>query len=299
MSELISIGIFVSTLRVGVPLCLAALGGILTYRAGIIDISIEGKMLMGAFFAIVVGQYTGNIWLALISAALAGILLSLIFGFMVISVKANEIVSAIASNLFAAGITGYLLYIFFGVTGSFKPDKIFRIPSLNIEALEVLPVIELLNNQSILLYVSFFVIIILWIYLYKIPSGYYVRALAENPEGVRTVGVKVKKIQYITLIWSGVLCGLAGASLSTGILSVFTEEMIAGRGYMVFTAIVFGRGEPLFVFLAALFFAFADSFAIRSQMMGLPLPIQAIQSTPYISTVIAIALASKLNKKSY
>lgn len=296
MGELLQLDMLISTLRIGVPLCLAALGGTLTHRAGIIDISIEGKMLMGAFFAIVVGQYTGNIWLALVAAALAGVVLSLIFGFMVISVKANEIISAIGANIFAVGITGYLLYIIFGVTGSYQPDKIFRIPSIEFEALGKIPLLKIFNNQSVLLYVSLILVFLLWVCLYKVPYGYYVRALDENIEGVRTVGVRVERIQYSTLIWSGIMCGIAGAALSTGILCAFTEEMIAGRGYMVFTAIVFGRGEPLYTLLAALFFAFADTIAIRSQIIGLPLPVQVIQSIPYVLTVIAITIASKLKK---
>lgn len=295
MEALFDINILTSMIRLATPILLATLGGILSSRAGILDISLEGQMIIGAFFAVAIAQVTGSVWVGVLAAALAGALLSLLFGFMVLKVKSNDIITGVAANLLAGGVATYMLKLFFGASGTFSLDGVESQSRISVAFLERIPCLDtIFNNHTPLVYFGLFMTLVIWVVLYKWPVGYNIRAVGEKPIAARTAGIKITAYQFGTLAWSGIMCGLGGAYLSTGSLGMFTEGMISGRGFMAFTAIVFGRGNPIFVMLASLLFGLADALSLKFMLTGVKLPTQLLQMFPYLLTVVIISVTSWL-----
>lgn len=294
--------VFDATLRVSTPLILAAMAGLFSERSGIIDISLEGKMLAGAFAAGSVAAVTGSAWLALAAAILVSIALALVHGFACITHRGNQVVSGLAINILASGLTVVLGIAWFkrgGQTPSLSGDARFRPIELPFaEAASDVPVIgrfyaDVVSGHNLLVYVAFLVVFVTWWIVYRTRFGLRLRAVGENPLAVDTTGLSVARLRFSALAICGVLAGIAGAYLSTAQNASFVREMTAGQGYIALAAMIFGKWRPVPAMLACLMFGFLDAVAIRLQGVELPMvgevPVQAIQALPYVLTVILLA----------
>ncbi len=290
--DIFNLALLQHTIRTATPLILAAMGGLLTQEAGILNIGLEGMILLGAFFGVVGSFFFGTSAMGVGFAVLSGIIIGLIFAFFVIDLKSDEFVIGIAINMFAGGLTVFLLRSIFGVKGAFSSPKIIALPRINIPILDKIPILNtLLNNHTIFVYVSWILVVLIYIYLYKTAQGRWLRASGEYPEALETAGISPRKMKYIASIMCGILCGLAGAHLSLGYLKLFTEQMSANRGFIAMAAIIFGGGNPIRTALAALLFGFFDALGIRLQAVGIPS--QITQMIPYGATVVALVVMTK------
>lgn len=288
--------ILVSGIRMATPLILAGLGGLISFQSGDLNIALEGFMLMGSFFAVVGSFLFENALMGILFAVLAAEFLALIFGVFVIRFKSNVFVVGIAMNLLAAGGTVYLSRLIFNVKGSFSSPKIAPIPKLHFELLERVPFInQLFNNHSLFIYVSWLLVIVFWVIMYKTPFGFHIRAAGEHPAALETSGIKVNKMRWHAAIITGITCGLAGAHLSLGYLNLFVENMTAGRGFIALAAVIFGGANPLGMAGTSMLFGVAEGASLRIQNIGVPSQITLM--FPYIATIAALVLRSVISKE--
>lgn len=292
LSQLFNLTLIQHTIRTATPLVLAALGGLLTEHAGILNIGMEGMILLGSFFGIVGSYFFSSSLMGVLLAVVAGIIIGIIYGFFVVELGSDEFIIGIAINIFASGLTVFLLRSIFGVKGAFSSPDIVPLPKLSFPGLDNIPILNVIfNNHSIFVYISWILVVLIYIYLYKTPKGIWLRASGEYPEALETVGVSSKKMKYTSSIACGVLCSFAGAHLSLGYLTLFTENMSADRGFIAVAAIIFGGANPIKTFAAAMMFGFFDALGIRMQVMGVPS--QFTQMIPYVVTIIALVIVTK------
>ncbi|MBN7761371.1 ABC transporter permease [Nitratireductor aquibiodomus] len=291
-----------STVRLSVPLLLAALAGLYSERSGVFDIGLEGKMLAGAFAAGAAAAITGSAWAGLGAAMLISIFLALVHGFASITHRGNQIVSGVAINFIAAGSTIILGQAWFrqgGRTPSLPGEARFGAIELPFaEAVRDVPILgdvysELISGHSLLTYAAFLLVPFTWWVLFRTRFGLRLRAVGENPAAVDTAGISVSWLRYRAVICTGILTGMAGAYLSMAQNAGFVKDMTAGRGFIALAALIFAKWKPVPVMFACLLFGFLDAFAIRIQGTPLPLigqvPVQFMQALPYILTVVLLA----------
>lgn len=292
LKDILNLTLIQHTIRTATPLILAALGGLLTQQAGILNIGMEGMILLGSFFGIVGSYFFGSSFAGVALAVVVGVIIGLIFGLFVIDLKSDEFIIGIAINIFAGGLTVFLLRNIFGVKGAFSSPDIVPLPRISIPFLSNIKMLDtIFNNHTIFIYISWILVILVYIYLYKTPQGTWLIASGEYPEALETAGVSPRKMKYISSIACGVLCGLAGAHLSLGYLTLFTENMSANRGFIALAAIIFGNANPIKTFIAALMFGFFDALGVRLQVVGIPA--QFTQMIPYLATVFALVIVTK------
>ncbi|MBX6353675.1 MAG: ABC transporter permease [Thermoflavifilum sp.] len=285
MSVLASPQLWASTLAMAVPLALPALGGTFSERTGVVNIAMEGIMLVGAFFAVTFAYYTGSAWLGLLIALVMGAIVAAIFAWAAIRLAADQVVLGMAVNIFAAGLTAFLLDTIFGYTGT--PPNTPQLPSVDIPFLDHIPFIgAILSHQSILLYVMLVLVVLSHWFLFHTKLGLRMRAVGENPLAADTVGLNVWRLRYLGVIIGGVLSALGGAYLSIGILHSFDVGMTGGRGYIALAAMIFGKWTPFGAFGASLLFGFANALAIALQGHGVSPNL--LQMLPYALTILAL-----------
>ncbi|MGB1237843.1 MAG: ABC transporter permease [Pseudomonadales bacterium] len=304
MSEflLILVSTLDATIRVSTPLILCAMAGLFSERSGIVDIGLEGKMLAGAFAAAAVAAVTGSAWMGLLCAVGVSVAMALLHGFACITHKGNQVVSGLAINILASGLTVTLGIAWFkqgGQTPFLTGDARFaNIDLPGAAALADVPLLgtlysELLSGHNALVYLAFIAVPITWWAVYQTRFGLRLRAVGENPQAVDTAGISVMWLRYRAVICAGILCGIAGAYLSTAQNASFIREMSAGKGYIALAALIFGKWRPKTALLACLLFGFLDALTVRMQGVDLPLigevPAQLMQALPYILTVILLA----------
>ncbi len=305
MDESLLAGMLASTLRVSTPLILCALAGLLAERSGVVDIGLEGKMLFAAFASGAVGALFGSTVLALLAAMGVAVLLSWVHGLACVSHRGDQVVSGVAINIIAAGMTVVIGIALFAQGGQTPQlSNVVRFGPLlpgTAEALRGVPLVGVvlgdgLFNHSALVYLALGLVPAVWWLLFHTRFGLRLRAVGENPQMVDAAGVSVQRLRYAALTLNGVLCGLAGAYLVLGQSAMFSANMTAGRGFMALAALIFGRWHPVKAFLACLLFGFLDAFAIRMQGVKLPsilgsgeVPVQLVQALPYIMTVVLLA----------
>ncbi|MBB3952733.1 ABC transporter permease [Aureimonas jatrophae] len=291
-----------STLRLSAPLVFAALAGLYSERSGVFDIGLEGKMLASAFTAAAVAAVSGSATLALLAGIGVAVVFSLIHGLASITYRGNQIVSGVALNFVASGLTIILGAAWFGLGGG-TPNlpaeaRFLPIDLPGAEAARAIPVLgpiyaEVVSGQNLLLYLAVLAVPLTWWVLYRTRFGLRLRAVGENPGAVDTAGISVTWLRYRAVIICGVLTGLAGAYLSIAQSAAFSREMTAGRGYIALAALIFANWKPVPVLFACLLFGFLDALSIRLQTTALPLvgqiPPQFVQALPYILTVILLA----------
>lgn len=293
---------FDATLRIATPLILCAMAGIFIERSGIVDISLEGKLLSGAFVAATVATFTGSAWLGLGCAMLAGIVMSLIHGFACITHKGDQVVSGLAINILSSGLTivlGIALFQQGGRTPSLPKDSRFTpVEWWGVELFDSIPVFgaifrQLISGHNLLVYLALLAVPLSAFILYRTRFGLRVRAVGEVPQAVDGAGISVSLLRYRALIVGGALCGMAGAYLSIAQGGNFVKEMSAGKGYIALAAVIFGNWKPLSAFLACLMFGFLEAATARLEgyeifLIG-EIPSQLMQAIPYILTVLLLA----------
>jgi general nucleoside transport system permease protein len=290
--SIFNIDLLHSTIRLSTPITLAAIGATVCERAGIVNIAMEGLMLVGAFAATFFAYITANPWIGLLAGVLAGGLFSLIHAYATVTLHMDHVVSGAVLNILALGLTNYLLILAFGHAGTSEPvpvslaDYQFAIPLLS-----RIPVVgPVLFHQRPIVYISFVLIIFFTLFLYRGKKGLHIRASGEHPLALETIGVSVYKIRYLAVIISGLTSGLGGAFLAIENSNVFTQGMTGGRGFIALAANISGGWNPIGSFLASLFFGFAEALQYRMQAVQLiNLPPEIFVMFPYIATVIAVA----------
>ena len=291
LESVFSVGLVAATLRFATPLALAAIGGIFSERSGVVNIGLEGMMLAGAFFGIVVVAETGQWELGILGAMGAGAVLALIHAFFSIHLQGDQIISGFAINFLALGMTGYLFRSIYSTRGT--PELEERIPNVRLPLIEDIPFIgDVFGNLNLMIWVMFAVVILAFIVLFKTPLGLRIRSVGEHPKAADTVGISVYKVRYAAVILSGVLAGLGGAYLSFGTGNAFNENMTAGRGFIALAAVIFGNWRPFGAFGACLLFGFSSALALRLQGSSL-LPsdlasANLLQTLPYVLTLVAL-----------
>lgn len=296
LSSIITIALFASALRMATPIIFATMGGIFSSHTGIFNVGLEGMMLIGSFFAVYGSVQTGSAYGGLLFAILACLVVSLLFAFLHLELKANPIIVGLALNIFAIGMTNYLLTALLDVYGVYKTDLIVGFNEFEIPLIHKIPIIgELLSGHFPLVYFSFVSVYIVYLVLYKTPFGFHLRSVGEKIDAAESIGVNTKKMKYYGLMVSGLFCAFGGTFLSLSYLTLFSEEMTAGRGWLALAAINFGRMRPVPSLMACLIFGFADAFAVRLQQFGLPS--QIVLMLPYIMTLIVLFISAVINER--
>jgi ABC-type uncharacterized transport system permease subunit len=289
--NILTYGFFAAVLLATAPVLLAAIGGMLCSRAGVFNIALEGQMLIGCFWAVVVSDWTGNIWLALAAAAAAGVITSLILAIGSITLGADSIVLSIGINLLAVGVTGFLLRELLGTSGTFSTPDLVGFKDFRTTWVGDIPVIgQLLASSTWLVVLALVLVPMTSLYLGRTKSGLRLRGVGENIEAARALGVNVNAYQHGVVLVCGLLCGIAGAQLALGNVRLFSEQMTSGRGWVAVVAIMLGRSMPWPVLLACLGFGAAEALGFRLQGVGLPQ--QATDAAPYLVTLLALVLSS-------
>jgi len=290
-----------STLRLAVPLLFACLAGLFSERAGVFDIGLEGKMLISAFFSAAIAFTSGSVWIGLMAGVLASLMLSLIHGVASITFRGNQLISGVALNFLASGMTVLIAQTWFqqgGRTPAISGEARFQEITLPLaETLRGVPVIgpfyaEVISGHTILVYVGLVSVIVTWWVLFRTRFGLRLRAVGENPAAVDTAGISVIRLRYTAVMICGLLCGLAGALLATGLNAGFVKDMSAGRGFIALAALIFAKWRPGMALVACLLFGFLDAVSIRYQTIslgGVVIPSQFMQALPYILTVVILA----------
>jgi general nucleoside transport system permease protein len=269
-----------ATLVWATPLTFAAIGGMFCERSGVVNIGLEGMMLAGAFFAALGADKFGNWWMGLVCAAIAGGGFAAIHAFMAIQLRADQIVSGTAINFLALGATGYFFIDIYGENGT--PGDMPRIPDVNVDFLG-----SVFGHLNLMIWVTFVLLIVAHITLFRTPIGLRIRSVGEHPRAADTVGISVYGTRYAAVILSGVLAALGGAYLSIGYLGSFSENMSAGKGFIALAAVIFGNWRPFGAFAAALLFGGSTALSFRlAQPWGNASVL--FQSLPYVLTLIAV-----------
>ncbi|MBC7250252.1 MAG: ABC transporter permease [Anaerolineae bacterium] len=296
LGRIITLSLFATTLRMATPVLFATLGGIFSAHTGVFNVGLEGLLDVGAFFAIVGSVALGSPWAGLALAIVACLVMSLAFAAIHLELKANELIVGLALNLFAYGLTNYLLVAILGATGFYKSERIAGFQPIHIPLIGQVPVLgELLSGHSPLVYLAFLSVLLIYVFLYKTPWGFHLRAVGENVEAAEAVGIQTRLVKYIGVLMSGLLCAFGGAFLSLAYLNMFSENMTAGRGWLALAAVNFGDSRPLKSLVATLVFGFADALAIRLQQFGLPS--QIVLMLPYVATLVVLILSALQRKR--
>ena len=291
-----------ATIRVSTPLILAAMAGLFAERSGVVDIGLEGKMLAAAFAGASVAAVAGSPWAGLLVAIIVSCGLAMLHGFATITHRGDQVVSGVAINILVAGLTVILGLAWFrqgGLTPALDSESRFLSITLPwVEQISVIPLLgpiykELINGHNALVYLAFIIVPIVWWVVYRTRFGLRLRAVGENPTAVDTAGISVIKLRYTALLIGGVLCGIAGTYIAVAHNAQFSRDMTAGQGYIALAALIFGKWRPFTVLLACLLFGFLDALAVRLQGVVVPgigqIPVQLIEATPYLLTVILLA----------
>jgi simple sugar transport system permease protein len=290
LDSILTAGLLAATLRFATPLAFAALGGVFSERSGVVNIGLEGMMLVGAFFGVWGAVWSGSWIVGIAMAALFGGLLALIHAFFSIHLLADQIVSGFAVNLLALGVTGYL---FNSVYPEGIPSGISRVPNVRLAFLDDLPGIgafldDVFGNLNLLVWLMLAAVVVSYVVLFKTPLGLRIRSVGEHPRAAETVGLSVYRIRYGAVVASGVLAALGGAFLSLGFVGGFAENMTSGRGFIALAAVIFGKWRPGWAFAATLLFGFGFALAIPLQREA-DVSANLIATLPYIVTLIAVA----------
>ncbi len=291
-----------ATMRVSTPLILAAMAGIFSERSGIVDISLEGKLLAGAFISAAVAAVTGSAWLGLGAAIGVTMLLSLLHGFASITHNGDQVVSGVAINIIVSGMTVVLGIAWFHQSGQTPSlPNTARFMPLHLPGSEIIgsiPILgdiytRILGGHNLLVYVAFLSVALTSWVLFKTRFGLRLRAVGENPKAVDTAGISVAWLRYRAVIIAGILTGIGGTYISIAQNASFIREMSAGQGYIALAAMIFGKWKPVPAMFASLMFGFLDALSIRLQGVEIAgigqIPVQAIQALPYILTVAILA----------
>jgi general nucleoside transport system permease protein len=279
--------LFAAMLRFATPLLFAALGGVISERSGVINIGLEGMMLMGAFWGIWGADQTGSWLIGLLIGMVSGVLLALIHAIWSITLRADQIVSGFSMNFLALGITGFFYVNIYGTQGT--PEDVPRAPDVTLPLIEDIPFFgDIFGNMNILVWFGLITVFLLWLYLFRTPSGLRLRSVGENPLAAETAGLSPARIRYRAVAWSGALAAAGGAYLSLGFVGSFGENMTDGKGYIGLAVMICGRWLPQGALIFALLFGFFSALAFRLPIFS-ESAATLFQALPYVVTLIAVA----------
>lgn len=284
----LNLSVLAATIRISTPLIFGGIGGVFSERSGIMNLGIEGTMLISACAAALISLETNNAWMGVLGGMFVGMLVGLLHAFMCIRFKANQTVVGTGINIFATGITPMILQAYWGNPGSTPAVPGLR--NISIPFLSDIPVIgPLLGNQNPLTYIALILVPVATFVLFKTRLGLRIRSVGEHPRAADTAGINVFALQYLSVGLCGALAGLGGAYLSLCQVSMFVKGMTSGRGFMAMAAMIFGKWHPVGVLGASLLFAFADALQMSLQASGLNISSDLLMCAPYVLTIIALA----------
>ena len=298
IATIFSANFLFSVIRLTTPILLAALAALITDRAGVMNIGLEGIMLCSALAGVVGSAATHNALLGLIFAIIIGMALGLIMAYSALNLKADIILVGIAVNLMASGGTIFVLYSICGDKGNSTSLKSLTMPSVSLPLIKDIPVLgSILSGHNLLTYLAFLCVFLIWLLLYKTPLGLRIRVVGENPNAAESVGINVRKVQYIVLVISGILAAVGGAYMSMGYMDKFSRDMVAGRGFIALAAEALGTGTPAGIMGSSLIFGAADALATNLQVLDIP--VQFVQMIPYALTIVGLIIysVSKIRKE--
>ena len=278
-----------SVLRVSTPILFATLGALLSNKAGVINIALEGIMLISALSGVIFSAISGSAFVGLLMAVVFGGLVGLLLGYFSLNLKTDIILAAVAMNFIASGGTIFVLYLVAGDKGISSSLASKVLPKIDIPLLQNIPVLgDILSGHNVLTYLAFIAVGAVWFFLYKTPLGLRIRAVGENEHAADSVGISVTRIRYIALVLSGVFAGFGGAYMSMGYVSWFSRDMTAGRGFIAIAAEAMGGSTPLGGMLTSLLFGFFD--ALSNSLQILKIPYEFVSMLPYVAVVLGLVL---------
>jgi len=287
LSQVFSVALFAAAIRSATPILFAALAGIFSERSGVLNIALEGIMLISAFTAVVGSYYTGNPWLGVLFGVVGGVLASLIHASMSIHLRADQAIVATGINILAIGLPNFLMLKIWGRQGI--SPIVERIHDWRIPVVADIPILgPILGQHSPLVYLVLVLVPISYFVLYRTPFGLRLRAVGENPRAADTVGISVYRMRYYGVLISGVLASLGGAYLSVSLLAQYSTGMTAGRGFIGLAVMIFGLWNPFGALFSALLFGFAFSLQAAAQAAGVPIAPQFLLALPYVLTIVAL-----------
>ena len=297
MSSILNLAFLTSFLtaavRMGVPFAYAALGETISQKSGLINIGLEANMLCGAFFGFAAAYVTsGNLLLGFLTAALSGMIISLIHAFFAVYLRQNQNVVGTALNMLALGVTSYFYQLLVNHYATSYP-QIDTLPTLSIPGLSALPVIgDAFFSNDIITYILYLVVILMLLFLKKTTWGLSLISVGENPQAADTAGLPVFVIRYMAAAFNGIMSGIGGAYLTLAQLGVFSENVTSGRGYIALSLVVFGRRHPVAVFFASIFIGATNALQFKMQAFGVKMPTQFFTGLPYILTVVVLIISA-------
>lgn len=282
------IGVLAAGVRLATPILLAALGEVFAERSGILKISIEGEMLVGALAGFLGAYYLNHLWLGLLVGMIAAALFSLIAGIWSISLKVDQVITGITLNILALGLTSFVYRFILGK--SLIPPNITPLEPYPLPILGKLPVLgPILFQQNVIVYATYFLLVpATTLLLFKTSFGLNLRAVGEHPLAADTVGIHVYRTRYFCVVIGGLFAGLGGAFMTLAQLNMFTENLTAGRGFIALAAVIFGKWHPVGAMIATLLFGVADALQLRLQALGVNVPYQFLLMLPYVLTIVAL-----------
>jgi len=285
-SATVLVGILASGIRLATPYLYASIGESFGQRSGVLNLGVEGQMLMGAFASFYIAFSTGNLWLGLLAAIIAGAIMGLGMAFVTVNLQAEQGISGIGFYLFGLGLSDLLFQKLLGTVETVSGFSKIYIPGLS-----DLPVVgQIFFSQNALVYGAFALVPIAWFVLNKTTLGLKIRAVGENPEAADSLGVSVARVRYFTIILGGILSGVAGASLSIALLNVFQQNMTSGLGFIAVALVYFGGWRPWGILGGALLFSLVNSLQLWVQVLGIPIPSDIAVMMPYIITILALVI---------
>ncbi len=280
-----------STLRSTTPILLAALGSAVCSRVGVFNIALEAQMLIACFFSIAVNYTTGSVLLSVAAGILSGALVGLIVAVLQVKYRAADMVIGTSLNLLVQGGTTFLLYLFFGLRGVLNDPKLVSLNKINLPVIRDIPFLgRALENLTILDYLCYVIAVLLFVYLFKTVSGFRTLSVGINKSAAESLGTKATRIQMRMVVLSGALCGLGGTALSMGQVTMFTENMTSGRGFIAMAAASLGMSHPLLTVLSSLFFGLCQGIGVALQNV---IKSQLTMTLPYIATIVALVIFSR------
>lgn len=278
-------------IRVATPILWAALGASICEKSGVVNLGLEGIMLIAALFGVIGSAFGGGLFWGIAAGVLSAIVVSVIFAYFHLVLKANSVLCGTAINTIAAGLTVFVLQLLTGEKGSSSSLNSFQFPTLNIPIVENIPVLgRILSGHNILTYMGLLMVFFIHLFFYRTPIGLRIRAVGETPKAAESVGINVVRIRLLAILLCGIMAGFGGMYLSMGYLPMFTRDMVAGRGFIALAANAMGQSTPVGVLVSSLLFSFFDGLSNILQMLRIPA--EFIQMLPYAATILFLTLYS-------
>lgn len=293
MSDILKVTFIISLLsgmfRMAAPILLAALGELITERSGVLNLGVEGTMVIGGFAGFLATYQSGSLWIGLLWAVIAGAVMSALFAFVVVILKADQTIAGLTVNIFAAGVSLYLFRVTFagGATENLATVETFE--AVPIPLLSRIPFLgEFLFNQHVLTYIALGMVLLIHLFLYNSKYGLSLRAIGDNPRAVDMKGVNVTLYQFLGVVFGGMMAGMGGSFLTLASAGLYSPGIVAGRGWIALAIVILGNWKPVKIMFAALFFGFLDTFQLQVQGIGVEFPYQILVSLPYVLTIVVL-----------